>query len=372
MARVHVLHVIARLNDGGPARVIASLARALPQVRQSVVHGACGDDERDASALVRDAGAALWSEPCLGRRLSPLADARALAAVAGRIRALDPSVVHTHTAKAGALGRVVCALSGRPCLHTYHGHVLHGYAGPLASALAGAAERALGSLGWNHALTQGQLEELHRHHRIGRRQRWRVLPPPVAPIIPVARGASAWHAGLVPGRAVLLFLGRLVAVKDPLLWLEVLGQIDRQFPVQGLMCGDGPDRQLIAQAAARAGVPVLLTGTVPAAEALGAADLLLMTSRNEGLPLAAVEAAGAGVPVVAPAVGGLADLIGWGGAEGAHRHPAALSQACVRMLCDRVARERRIAAARVVAERLDPRALAPAYARLYDEVAASA
>jgi glycosyltransferase involved in cell wall biosynthesis len=366
---MRVLHLIARLNDGGPARVIAALARTLPAqgITVEVVAGRCAADERDLAPDLRTEGLSLLDLPELGRAPSPFQDACALAAVVRLIRQRRPAVVHTHTAKAGVLGRLACRLLGVPCLHTYHGHVLDGYFNPTVNLALHAAERLSAGSCHHQALTPSQLIDLRDRHAIGRRGRWHVLPVPVAPVV---RRQAAWHRDLVPGVPVVGFLGRLTAVKDVDLWLATLAELARRRPVQGLVCGDGQERVRLETAARAVGVPVRFTGTVPATEAFGAMELLLMTSRNEGLPLVAVEAASCGVPVVAPGVGGLADLIRWGAVEGAERTPSALAGACASLLGDHLRRQARTTVALRLAHRLQPEILAGDYARLYRALSA--
>ncbi len=117
---VHIVHVIARLNDGGPARVLASLARTMIARghRVTVLAGDCAADEPDLSAEVRSAGATLVRIPGFGRRLRPTGDATALFFLVAQLRRLAPDVVHTHTAKAGVVGRFACRLLRLRCLHT--------------------------------------------------------------------------------------------------------------------------------------------------------------------------------------------------------------------------------------------------------------
>lgn len=361
---MRVLHLIARLNDGGPARVIAQLAHTLPVygITVEIAAGHCAPDEGDLAPHLRAAGLTLLDVPGLGRAPSPLRDVHALAAIVRLIRARRPSVVHTHTAKAGALGRIACRLLGVPCVHTYHGHVLDGYFSAPVNLALHTAERLLAGDCHHHALTTSQFVDLHQHHAIGRRRRWHVLPVPVAPVV---RTTAAWQRDLAPGVPVIGFLGRLTAVKDVDLWLATFAVLSRQQPLQGLVCGDGQERTRLEAHARALDLRVRFTGTVPAGEALAAMDLLLMTSRNEGLPLVAVEAASCRVPVVTPAVGGLTDLIGWGMVEGAARNVPALAAACLRMLAAGPAREQRLARAVLVAEHLTPTRLAPAYAELY-------
>lgn len=321
---VRIVHVVARLNDGGPARVIAALTHAHLAAGQAVhvLAGDCASDERDvANELLPGLVERLAG---LGRHLSPLDDLRALRELINRLGALAPDVVHTHTAKAGVLGRLACRHLGISCLHTYHGHVLHGYWPRAIHATLAAAERACAGNAWHHALTPTQMIELRDHHRIGRPHRWVCLPPAVPAIVP---RAVSWHAGLPSDRKRVLWLGRFAAVKDPTLWLAAVAALNRRMPVHAVLCGDGALRPAAEAQARELGLSATWTGYVPAAEALAVADLLLLSSRNEGLPLAAIEAAGAGIPVVAPLVGGLRDAVRWGLVRGSARDPEALAEA---------------------------------------------
>jgi len=361
---VHIVHCIARLNEGGPARVLAGLAGALiPRGhRMTVIHGACDPHEKDCAQVVAAAGADLVPLPALGRRVNPLADLRAFALVRSRLRALRPDVVHTHTAKAGAIGRLAARSLGLPCLHTYHGHVLHSYFSRLPNLVIAASERFLAANAWHQGLTASQVHDLRDLHHIGRPQRWRVLAVPVPDVTPLP---APWQSSLDPSLPVIGFLGRLVPVKDAGLWLATFRELQNILPVQGLVCGDGPERAALQEAAR--GLPVTFTGMVPAGAALAAMRVLLVTSRNEGQPLTVVEAACAGIPVVAPPVGGLVDLIAAGAAVGAHRDPVALARA-VAMLLDPARARAQVARGRTVQRTLTPNALGARYESWYRDI----
>ena len=366
-----MLHLIARLNDGGPARVIAQLARTLPAhgFTIEVAAGRCALGEGDLGPRLKAEGLAVIDVPELGRAPSLLRDVRSLLRVMRLIREHRPALVHTHTAKAGALGRIACRLLGVPCLHTYHGHVLDGYFSPLMNRVVHITERLLAGDCYHHALTPSQEHDLACVHAIGRRSRWQVLPVPVAAVIPTT---ALWQRALLSNIPVVGFLGRLTAVKDVDLWLATVAEIQRHQAVQGVICGGGPERVRLEKVARQGNVTICFTGAVPAGEALAVMDVLLLTSHNEGLPLVAMEAAGCRIPVVAPAVGGLADLIQWGAVEGAARTPEALAAACIRMLGDRVARQRRTMLAAIMAGRLDPVRLAGTYADMYRSIISAA
>ena len=365
---LHITHLIARLNDGGPARVLASLGREMEARghRVTVLAGCCAPDEPDLAATLRAQGMTVEIIAGLGRRVSPWSDVRAYGVIRQRLAELAPDVVHTHTAKAGALGRLACRSLGIPCLHTYHGHVLNGYFHPLLSLAMCWVERFCA---WQHhhqALTPSLRDELCGRFRIGREKNWHVLPVPVEP---VTATRAPWQNNLKPALPVIGFLGRLAPVKDLGLWLDTLAVLAARQPVQGLICGDGAQRAWGENRAQELGIPVLFTGFVPAGEALAVMDLLLITSRNEGLPLVAVEAAGVlgrdGVPVVAVPVGGLCDLIQQGLVQGAQRHPEALAAACSELLRNEFQRSTLQQRARILATDLSPSALAGAYEAMY-------
>lgn len=354
---MHAVHVIARLNDGGPVRVLAALLPALAGLgwRSTVLCGQVGAEERDATGLLADQGIAVERIPGLGRRLSLGEDLRAFRAVRHRLRDLGPDLVHTHTAKAGILGRLAARSLGLPVVHTYHGHVLDGYFPRLGTVAAALLERTCARGSALHALTPSQARDLHHRHRIGRAGRWSVLPIPVA--IP-ERQPSAPRP--VP---VLGFLGRLVDIKDPLRWLRVLAELNRREPWCGRICGDGPLRAAVAEAVRAAGLDVEVCGFVSPAEALAGMDVLLLTSRNEGLPVAAIEAAGLGIPVVATAVGGLRDLARQGLVRGVRGGDADLAVAVIHAhRCGPLVPTATVAAAYA------PASLARRYAALYGGV----
>ncbi|MDA3960516.1 MAG: glycosyltransferase [Planctomycetota bacterium] len=360
---MHVVHLIARLNDGGPARVVAALATGtlLSGAQCSVWHGAVGSDEADLGPQLAAAGIPLREISGLGRSVAPGHDLRALFSVLRLLRSQRPDLVHTHTAKAGAIGRLACAILGIPCLHSYHGHVLHGYFRPGVNQIVRRVERVLGRRAHHHSLTPSLVRELSGHG-IGRAQRWHCLPIPVPQVTPTR---APWPREATP---VIGFLGRLAPVKDIRLWLLTLAQIRRQRPVTGLVCGDGAQRAMAEGLAKRLRLPVRFTGTVPAGQALAGMDLLLMSSRNEGLPLVAVEAAAAGVPVVAPAVGGLADLGTTGLVHAVARNSAALSAACCDLLSNADRRESQVQRARLLSGTYSPAALIPLYLACYRSI----
>ena len=191
--------------------------------------------------LFRTKTASKQHEGGLGRTVRLADDWRAFNALRQRLRDLAPQVVHTHTAKAGFLGRIACRLEGIPCLHTYHGHVLDGYFSHPVTCALGHLEQLLSSNHHHHALTPTQMLDLSRCFRIGRRATWHCLPVPVPAVKP--QPYVDWASALRRRTPVIGFLGRLVPIKDLEVYLATLAVLSHHRPVQGLICGDGPLRE---------------------------------------------------------------------------------------------------------------------------------
>jgi glycosyltransferase involved in cell wall biosynthesis len=338
-----VLHVIGRLNVGGPARLVRELARSdrVAGERHAVATGAVQDGEVELPDL---AGIELHRIAGLGRRVSPADDARALAALTGLCRASSPRVVHTHTAKGGALGRVAAELARAPVrVHTFHGHLLHGYFGARATAAVVTAERALARRTTRLVAVGEQVRDDLLSAGVGRPEQYDVVVPGVAlPPVPDRREARRRLGLPDDDRPVVAYVGRLAAVKRP----ERVLAVARRLPdAHVLVVGDGPLRATL-QAAAPAGVRFL--GWRRDVEVVyGAADVALLTSDNEGMPVTLVEAALAGVPAVTTDVGSAAEVV-LDGLTGlvvpADEEP--LARAVEQLLADAAVRHRFGAAAR--------------------------
>ncbi|HEY7400935.1 MAG TPA: glycosyltransferase [Actinomycetota bacterium] len=330
MSATRVTRIITRLNVGGPARQAVSLTRRL------------GDRGYDCALLTGregpregriEPGHATTVVPSLRRDVHPLADLRAGRELARLVRAHRPDVVHTHLAKAGALGRLAAHRAGtQVVVHTYHGHVLEGYFSRPVSRAFLEVERRLAA--WSTALVavsdavRAELLALG----IGRPHQWRVIPVGLEldPLLgPLPRAAAARETlGLPVVGPVVGIVGRLVPVKDHETFLAAAARIVRERPSAHVaIVGDGELRERLGpRAAALLGRHVTFTGWVEDLPALYAAlDVVVLTSRNEGTPVALIEAGAAGKPVVATRVGGVAEvvedgrtgaLVGAGDAEG--------------------------------------------------------
>ncbi len=184
---MRVLRAIARLNVGGPARHVVLLDRGLRARGHEtlLVHGTVGEDEASLEHLAVELGVPTRKVADLGRRVSPLGDARAFVRLLRAIFREQPDIVHTHTAKAGALGRLAALAFNatrsrrRRCVvvHTYHGHVFEGYFGPAGSWLVRSAERLLAhATDWIITISPAQRQAIVERFGVGRPERTVVVP----------------------------------------------------------------------------------------------------------------------------------------------------------------------------------------------------
>jgi glycosyltransferase involved in cell wall biosynthesis len=313
--------VIARLNIGGPAYHVSLLSGRLDPERYEtlLVAGRPGPGEGSFEGLARQYGARLELLPELSPELDPVADLRSLRSLARTVRTFRPDIVHTHTAKAGALGRSAALLATRPgrrpvIVHTYHGHVLEGYFGRAATAGYRAAERGLGRFSDRLlGVSQATVDDLVRL-RVAPRERFDVVPLGLDLERFLAQPPAADHAD---GEVVALYAGRLVPIKRVDLLLRALARVRaRGARVRLVLLGDGELRPSLERLAAELGISdaVEFAGyREDVLPYLAAADMAVLSSANEGTPVALIEAAAAARPAVATRVGGVADVV----AEGA-------------------------------------------------------
>ena len=320
MRRLRVLRVITRLNVGGPAiQAVLLSARLDPERFETLlVAGTESAVEGNMIELGRlDAPPALRRIAALGREISPLDDLRALWSLVRLIREFKPDIVHTHLAKAGTLGRVAARIAGVPVvIHTFHGTVFRGYFGSLRSRLFLEIERALGRVSTRLvAITAGQRRELVA---LGIGSDATVVEIPLglqlAPFIDVPSRTEARVAlGLPEDAPVVAIVARLVPIKDVGLFLRTLAKLKR--PAIGLIVGDGEERASLESLAVSLGIASrcrFLGWQRDVRSLYAAADVVVLTSRNEGSPVSIIEAMAAARPVVCTDVGGVSDVVASG------------------------------------------------------------
>lgn len=341
-----VIHVITRLSLGGSAMntLDSAAAAARAGYRTVIVAGpAIGENGTQGSTERR--GCELESVSGLTRSPSPLRDLLALGQLLRLFRRYRVDIVHTHTSKAGFLGRVAAFLAGVPVvIHTSHGHVFYGYYGRALTTLFVTLERFAARLtDYLVFLTDGEAEE-HRELGIGRPESYVTIPSGIdlealrarAPSRDAARRSLAWPSD----GGIVLGIGRLVPVKGFDLLVRAMPAIVRAEPATRLvLVGDGPERRSLETLAARLGIAEQVTFTGASSEVstyLAAADLLVAPSRNEGQGRVLVEAMSLGLTVVGTRVGGIPSVLRDGecGVLVPPESPEELARAVVTLLRD--------------------------------------
>jgi glycosyltransferase involved in cell wall biosynthesis len=322
--RTKVLRVIARLNMGGPALHVAYLASGLREhgYDTTLVAGSLARGEDSMEFVADELGVKVERLRGLRRDISPIRDVLAVLRLAQLIRRERPTILHTHTAKAGAVGRLAALVSGdaRPpiVVHTFHGHVLRGYFGPLRTLGFRLLERWLAR--GTDALVAVSPEVRDDLVRLGvaPREKFTVVRLGIE-LEERLGGASNGRdetrrvLGIGPERFTVGWIGRMTGVKrtgDVLLAFKEL----RERGVDAVLCmvGDGPEREQVEQRAHDLGImrdTLFLGYQENVAPFYSAFDAMILPSGNEGTPVSAMESLAAGRPVVATRVGGVPDVV---------------------------------------------------------------
>ena len=298
---MRVLRLIARLNVGGPAQHVVWLHEGLTAngVESLLVTGVVPPGEQEMSDFAAARGVTPIVIPTMSRELSPR-DLWTIWKVWRLMVRFRPDIVHTHTAKAGAVGRIAGLFYRRAkFVHTFHGHVFHSYYGKWKTRFFLAIERTLARLNTDRivVLSEQQLREIRDDFRVGRAEQFAIVPLGID--LDALRAPETSRDALTVG-----IVGRITAIKNHDLFLRIAARCHEL--ARFVVYGDGPDRALLEQRAPH----VVFAGTRDAREIYAALDVVALTSRNEGTPLALIEAMACGKAVISTAVGGVVDLLG--------------------------------------------------------------
>jgi glycosyltransferase involved in cell wall biosynthesis len=318
---IRIMRIIARLNVGGPAIHVTLLTERLgpPEFESMLVCGRIGPGEGDMAYLAEQRGIEPVYIAELGRALSPIRDLATLFKLWRLMRRFRPDVVHTHTAKAGFVGRIAAWLARVPVrVHTFHGHVFHGYFSPARTRLFLWLERFTARLSDRLiTISPGLRDELVEKYHIAPASAFEVVPLGLE-LVPYAetprhQGDFRVDYGIPPDALLIGIVGRLVPIKNHTLFLQMAQRVRRAIPnAQFVIIGDGECRaEIEAQVAAlNLRDAITLTGWLhDLRPAYSDMDVLVVSSDNEGTPVSIIEALAAGVAVVSTAVGGVPDLL---------------------------------------------------------------
>ncbi len=313
-AQVKVMQIIARMNVGGPAVIVAELMRGLDKsaFEQILVTGYCDENEADyLDTVATDIKATRIAG--LGRSVSLVADLKAFFGLVSLIRQYKPDVIHTHTAKAGVLGRLASLLAGRGAVrvHTFHGHLLHGYFSGLMTKLVILIEKffaartsvliAIGSKVRDDLVAVG----------IGRADKYRVFFPGLPAPKSIAKATAQSALGISAETLYITFVGRLTQIKRPDRLLDVAQECKaRGLDIRFLVAGEGELFESSKARCEREQLNVTFLGWRKDIDQIFAAsDIAILTSDNEGIPLTLIQAAQAALPIVATNVGSISDIV---------------------------------------------------------------
>jgi glycosyltransferase involved in cell wall biosynthesis len=332
---IHLVRVFSRLNVGGPSVHVILLASGLRRFccETTLVLGRTAEHEGNMNYLAEQYGVQPVVIPSLGREISFVNDLRSTFALWSLLKKHRPLILHTHTSKAGFSGRIAARMAGIPVVvHTFHGHVLHGYFGALKTRLFISLERFLAR--WTDAIvtvSQTVKNDLVVHG-IAREDKFRVieLGLDLQPLLSLAgpSGVLRKHWNIAADQPLVGIVGRLVPIKDHETFLLAAAEVRRRgCNARFAVIGDGVLRRTLETRAGELGLGENIRffgwrSDLP--EVYADLDLVALSSRNEGTPVSLIEASAAGKPVIATAAGGVPDFIrhGWNGilvSTGDHR-----------------------------------------------------
>ncbi len=333
-----ILRIIARLNVGGPARHVVWLTKELQdaEFQSTLIVGRVPDGEEDMGYLAEQHGIKPVFIDEMSRELS-IRDAISLVKIYRQMLLEKPDIVHTHTAKAGTVGRIAAflyrwltwkTLVGRPrkvrVVHTFHGHVFHSYYGELKTSVFIVIEKLLARFATDKivVISPQQMKEIHAEVGIGKPTQFEVIPLGID--IEAYRKSAQKHEdirhelGAGENEILVGFVGRLTEVKNVLLYLQV-AEVYKRKNGEGLpklrfvVVGDGHLRERLEHEATEReiGNDVKFLGNRTDVEAIYAGlDIVALTSFNEGTPLSLIEAMASRRAVISTLVGGVVDLLG--------------------------------------------------------------
>lgn len=311
---IRVMRIIARMNVGGPAVQVSGLMRGFNSVDfdHRLYTGFCAPDESDYLNTVATDVKAVRIEG-FGRRVSLGGDIKAFVTLVKEIRSFKPHVIHTHTAKAGFLGRIASIVSLQQSIrvHTFHGHLLNGYFGPFKRALVVFAEKTLAILTDQLLAVGDKVRQDLLRAGIGNAKKFDLMPPGLAIGALPNKDKCRESFGLSTEQLQCAFIGRITQIKRPDRFLDVVSEIKkRSVNLSFFVAGDGELLETCSKRIAAEELPVSVLGWQSNIErVLSAADIVVLTSDNEGTPLSLIQAGMAALPVVSTNVGSVSEIV---------------------------------------------------------------
>jgi glycosyltransferase involved in cell wall biosynthesis len=308
------MRIIARMNVGGPAVQVSGLMRGLDPTKfeHRLYTGFCGDDEADyLDTVARDVEA--FRIRGLGRHINLGGDFSAFISLVREIHSFKPHIIHTHTAKAGVLGRLASIVSLHRSIrvHTFHGHLLNGYFGSFKRMLVVLTEKSLAYFTHRLLAVGEKVRQDLLLAGIGSKEKFGLMPPGLEISKLPQKNDSQIRLGVSVSRLQCAFIGRVTQIKRPDRFLDVVAEVKRRnLDLEFFMAGEGDLSEYCRERIQLEKLPVHLLGWQTNIETvLSAADIVLLTSDNEGTPLSLIQAGMAGLPVVTTNVGSVPEVV---------------------------------------------------------------
>ena len=327
-----VLRIINRLNIGGPTYNAAYLSKYLePDYETMLVAGMKDEDEASSEFIVSKLDLNPIYIPDMYRSLHPIKDTKSYNHIRKIIKDFKPDIVHTHAAKAGAVGRLAAHREKVPViLHTFHGHIFHSYFNKFKTRAFLEIERYLAKKSTKIiAISNIQKKELCEDFKIAPSDKFEVVPLG----FDLHKFQENTHAkrklfrekyNVSDNEIAIGIIGRLVPIKNHSFFLESIKKLidDTEYPIKVFIIGDGEDRVHIEEKARSLNLrfsthhdekhakPLVLTSWIKEVDiALSGLDIVALTSLNEGTPVSLIEASANGKPIVTTNVGGIRDVV---------------------------------------------------------------
>jgi len=308
------MRIIARMNVGGPAVQVSGLMRGFnsDEFDHRLYTGFCAVDEADyLETVATDINATRIDG--FGRRVSLGGDVKAFLTLVREIRSFKPHIIHTHTAKAGFLGRIASIASFHSSIriHTFHGHLLNGYFGAFKRSLVVLAEKILAMFTDQLLAVGDKVRQDLLAAGIGESNKFALMPPGLEIGQLPNKSDTLKFYGLPTQTLQCAFIGRVTQIKRPDRFLDVVSEIKKRgVAIEFFVAGDGELLENCRDRVSREELPVKFLGWQSDIEkVLSAADMVVLTSDNEGTPLSLIQAGMAGLPVVTTRVGSVPEVV---------------------------------------------------------------
>jgi len=311
---VKVMQIIARMNVGGPAILVVDLMRNLDlsKFETRLVTGYCDENESDyLDEVAKDIKAI--RVPSFGRSISIGKDLKAFFLLMKEIRRFKPDVIHTHTAKAGVLGRVAAFLAKPSAkrIHTFHGHLLHGYFDSRKVQILVLIEKVLGLITYKFIAIGNVVKNDLVNAGIAKNSKFEVIYPGLQDLVIYPQLEARKTLGLDPEKIYLVYVGRLTQIKRPDRLIDLGRSLKADHPESRIIIAGAGEllAELTAQSESKS-LPITFLGWRNDIDMiLSASDIAVLCSDNEGIPLTLIQASQAGLPIVSTNVGSVSDIV---------------------------------------------------------------